>query len=117
MSGLLQRARGLRPNSRGKANKSEQRYAAHLELLKRAGEVLWYDYEPMRFRLAGSTFYCPDFIVMRADQSLEAHEIKGFWQEAARVRIKVAADKFPLKFIAITEQAKKLGGGYKVEEF
>ena len=35
----------------------------------------------------------------------------------ARVKIKVAADMYPFKFLAIKKRAKKLGGGWEIEEF
>ncbi len=101
----------------GQMNKTEASYAQHLELLKQTGEVLWYKFEGMKFRLADNTFYSPDFSVMKNDNSLEMHEVKGFWQDDARVKIKVAADLYPFKFIAIKAKAKKHGGGWEVEEF
>nr|DAN78222.1 MAG TPA: Endonuclease [Caudoviricetes sp.]DAY12502.1 MAG TPA: Endonuclease [Caudoviricetes sp.] len=101
----------------GQMNKTEAAYAAHLEELKQQGSVLWYEFESVKLRLADNTFYTPDFAVMRADGEMEMHEVKGFWQDDARVKIKVAADKFPFRFIAIKAESKKNGGGWKVEEF
>ena len=98
-------------------NKTEARYSAHLEMLRSANEIAWYKYEALKFRLADKTFYTPDFVVMLPDGVIEIHEVKGYWEDDARVKIKVAAETFPFQFIAITEQPKKLGGGYKVEEF
>ncbi len=54
---------------------------------------------------------------MRSDGTMEMHEVKGFWQDDARVKIKVAADMYPLKFIAVKRRAKKNGGGWSIEEF
>jgi hypothetical protein len=48
---------------------------------------------------------------------LEMHEVKGFWQDDARVKIKVAASIYPFRFVAVTARAKKHGGGWAVEEF
>jgi hypothetical protein len=101
----------------GAMNKTEQAYAASLEQRKFAGEVAWYKFEGLKFRLADNTFYTPDFAVMLADGSLEAHEVKGYWQEDARAKIKIAADMYPLRFVAIQAKPKKDGGGWKVEEF
>lgn len=64
-----------------------------------------------------NTFYTPDFAVMRADGALEVHEVKGFWTDDARVKIKVAADQYPMRFIAVKVLPKKQGGGWVVEEF
>ena len=101
----------------GELNRTEAAYAAHLGVLHRAGEVLWHKFEGLKFRLADNTFYTPDFAVMRADGSLEAHEVKGFWTEDARVKVKVAASLYPIRFIAVKAQAKKHGGGWEIEEF
>lgn len=101
----------------GQMNKTEEAYYAHLELRKVAGEVAWFKFEGMKFRLADNTFYTPDFAVMLTDGALEAHEVKGFWQDDARAKIKIAADLYPLRFVAIQARSKKDGGGWKVEEF
>ncbi len=98
-------------------NKSEARYAEHLEAKLRAGEVLWYKFEGIKFRLADNTFYTPDFAVMAADGRMEAHEVKGFWQDDARVKIKIVAELYPFRFLAVKENSKKAGGGYSVEDF
>lgn len=97
----------------GQMNKTEAAYAAHLELRKIAGEVVWFKFEGLKFRLADSTFYTPDFAVMLASGQLEAHEVKGFWQDDARAKIKIAAEMYPLRFIAI----KKAGKGWEFEVF
>lgn len=94
-------------------NKIEAAYARYLEVLKAAGDVLWYRFEPMKLRLADGSYYKPDFGVLTRDCLFEFHETKGFWREAARVRIKVAAGLFPFKFIAI----QRNGDGWVREEF
>ncbi|NUF09809.1 DUF1064 domain-containing protein [Snodgrassella sp. ESL0324] len=102
----------------GQKNKTEQAY--ELEVLKPAmqdGSLSWYRFEGVKLRLADNTFYTPDYCVMRSDGTMEIHEVKGFWQDDARVKIKVAADMYPLKFIAVKRQAKKNGGGWSIEEF
>ncbi|MGL4812394.1 MAG: DUF1064 domain-containing protein [Beijerinckiaceae bacterium] len=101
----------------GSMNGTEKAYAATLEARKAGGDVLWYQFEGMKFRLADNTFYTPDFIVMLRDGALEAHEVKGFWQDDARVKIKVAADRFPLRFVAVRKLAAKHGGGFQEEDF
>lgn len=97
----------------GQMNKTEAAYAAHLEGQKIAGEVLWYKFEGIKFKLADNTHYTPDFAVMLSDGTLECREVKGFWQDDARVKIKVAAELFPIKFKAV----KKDGKAWLVEEF
>lgn len=98
-------------------NKTEAAYAQHLEAQKVAGRVAWFKFEGLKFRLADNTFYTPDFAVMLAGGEMEAHEVKGFWQDDARAKIKIAADLYPFRFVAIKAKAKKDGGGWAVEEF
>ena len=101
----------------GQLNKTEQAYANHLSALQAEGHILWHKFEGIKLRLADNTFYTPDFFVMKSDGMLECHEVKGFWQDDARVKIKVASSIFPLKFIALKPRPKKDGGGWQVEEF
>lgn len=112
--------RGLQALGRlkvGAMNKTEAAYAATLELRRATGEVLWFKFEGLKFRLADNTFYTPDFAVMLASGALEAHEVKGFWQDDARAKIKIAADMYPLQFIAVQVVPKSAGGGWKIEHF
>ncbi len=101
----------------GAMNKTEQAYAATLDARRHAGEVAWFKFEGIKLRLADNTFYSPDFAVMLADGSLEMHEVKGYWQDDARVKIKIAAEMYPMRFVAIQVKPKKEGGGWAVEEF
>ena len=101
----------------GAMNKTEQAYAVTLDARRHAGEVAWFKFEGVKLRLADNTFYTPDFAVMLADGALEMHEVKGFWQDDARAKIKIAADMYPLRFFAIQANSKKNGGGWAVEEF
>ena len=83
-------ARAARPvTTRGVMNKTEQRYAFHLAGLRQAGQIARYDFEPVKLRLADRTFYTPDFRVIIPDGTIEFHEVKGFWRDDARVKIKV----------------------------
>jgi hypothetical protein len=99
----------------GTQNKTEAAYQSDLEVLKFAGEIIWFAFERYTFRLADDTRYTPDFAVMAADGVLEFHEVKGFWRDDARVKIKVAADRFPHRFIAVKSRPKKHGGGWEKE--
>lgn len=101
----------------GQLNKTEEAYRQHLEARKFAGEVAWYRFEGIKLRLADKTFYTPDFAVMLADGSMELHEVKGYWQDDARAKTKIAADQYPFRIIAVTAKAKKAGGGWAIEEF
>lgn len=110
---MLIPARGRPRPRRSGMNATEARYAAHLALLAGAGEVAWYAFQPIKLRLADRTWYEPDFLVMLAGGELECHEVKGFWEDDARVKIKVAAETYPMRFVAV--RATK--GGWEVERF
>ncbi len=102
----------------GAMNKSEEAYAAQLERAKANGAVLWYRFEGIKLRLADNTFYTPDFAVMTADGVMECHEVKGnWWQGDARAKIKIAAEMYPFRFLAMRTRAKKDGGGWAIEDF
>lgn len=98
----------------GQMNGTESAYAKHLEHMKADGLIAWFKFEGMKFRLADNTFYTPDFAVMRSDGAMQLHEVKGYWQDDARVKIKVAADMYPFDFIAIR---KGKGGLWELENF
>ena len=105
-----------RPRARpvpGSMNKTEQAYAARLDLLKQAGEIIDWQFEPLKLKLAPSTFYTPDFLVI-TEECMELHEVKGFWEDDARVKIKVAAQLFPWFRIVAVKKAK---GAWEYEAF
>lgn len=90
----------------GEMNGLEKRYAAHLELRKTVGEILMYRFEPIKFRLAPSTYYSPDFVLMMPNGAFECHETKGtikdkvtgrtkpHYEDDSIVKIKMAAEIF-----------------------
>ena len=96
-------------------NKLEAGYASHLELQRLEGRVLAWRWQPFSMRLAPSLFYRPDFLVQLTDRRLEIHETKGFWRDDARVKIRAAAEMFPMfAFIAIS---RSQAGGWDIERF
>jgi hypothetical protein len=97
----------------GHMNKTEAAYASQLELRKRVGELQWYLFEGIKLRLADLTFLTPDFVVMNAASEIELHEVKGFMQEDANVKLKVAASMFPFKFLLVR---KGKGGTWDIRE-
>ena len=102
----------------GAQNKTEASYEATVlrpSLL--AGEIAWYRFEGLKLRLADNTFYTGDYAVMLSNGQMEVHEVKGFWTDDARVKIKVAAEQYPFRFIAVKARAKKHGGGWDREVF
>lgn len=98
-------------------NKTEEAYAYHLQARIAAGEVEWYLFEGAKLKLADLTYYSPDFMVMLKGGVLEMHECKGHWQDDARVKIKVAAERFPFRFVAVKALPRNKGGGWEYEVF
>ncbi len=68
--------------------------------------------QAITLKLGDDCRYTPDFTAIK-DGKLVAFEVKGFWRDDARVKIKTAARQFRwLKFIAVT---KAKGGGWDEE--
>lgn len=101
----------------GERNKTELAYEEALKALQRDGQIAWFKFEGVKLRLADNTFYTPDYAVMLTNGQMEMHEVKGFWQDDARVKIKIAAELFPFRFLAVRPKPKKDGGGWNVEVF
>ena len=103
------------PRSRNKWEEAFER--EELEPRVQSGEIRWAQFEGLRFRLADDAYYKPDFVALWANGELVAYEVKGMWREAARVRIKVVADHFPFRFIAVRKRKVSEGGGWEYEQF
>lgn len=92
-------------------NGAERAFAAALETLHRVGAIRWWTFEGVRFRIARakrSAFYTPDFVVVDAKGTVIAYEVKGHWEEAAKVRVKVAADRVPwVRFVVVRVERRK----------
>lgn len=101
----------------GAMNKTEAAYERDLRDAQTLGDILWYRFEGLKLRLADNTFYTPDFAVMASDGVIECHEVKGFWQDDARAKIKIAAEQYPFRFKAVKALPKKQGGGWSTEAF
>ena len=101
----------------GERNKTEQAYELELERQKQSGEILWYQFEGITFKLAKDTRLTPDFAVMLANGEMQMHEVKSIWRDDAKAKTKIAAALFPFQFIAVYAVPKKDGGGFRFEEF
>lgn len=102
----------------GKMNKTEALFeTSFIKPRLYTGEFAEYGFECIKLRLAKTTFYTPDFYVVTPNEII-IYEVKGHWEDDARVKIKVAADKYPcFRFIAVQKKTAKLGGGWTFEEF
>ena len=78
----------------GQMNSLEAKYSSMLTVMKAAGEVLDYKFESVKLKLADNTFYTPDFFVVYRDH-FEFVETKGFLQDDAGVKFKVAREQYP----------------------
>lgn len=88
----------------GERNKTEAAYEQQLKLLQHAGEIIWFKFEGIKFKLADNTYYTPDFAVMLKTGEIEIHEVKGskfIFMDDAKVKIKVAAETYPFIFKVI----------------
>jgi hypothetical protein len=104
----------------GQRNKTEAAYELELERQKQVGDILWYRFEGLTFKLADDCRYTPDFIVLLANGELECREIKGariIFQSDAKVKVKVASAMFPVRFVVVFPIPKKNGGGWEVENY
>lgn len=117
MAAATRRLQALGRLKVGQMNRTEAAYSERLIALQATGQIQWHRFEGLKVRLADNTFYTPDFAVMAADGVMECHEVKGFWQDDARAKIKIAAAQYPFRFLAVRVKPKKDGGGWAVEEF
>ena len=112
-SGANSRAKG-KTHIQGRMNGLEEKYARFLMDKLNAGEVTLFRFESVKLRLADKTYYTPDFMVLDKDGMITFHEVKGFWQDDARVKIKVAAEQYPeFGFVAV----KLVKGQWQTENF
>ena len=109
----------------GVMNATEARYAAELAHWRDIGTLEWFAFEAMSFKLAGevatnTAWYTPDFAVLHTDGTLELIDVKGAGpiNDAALLKLKVAADQFPFYlWTMMRARTKKLGGGWDRREF
>jgi hypothetical protein len=98
-------------------NRLEKSYSEHLGLLQFGNVIHCWRYEKLKLKLAKKTWLTPDFLVIAGDGALEFHEVKGHWEDDARVKIKVAAETYPeFRFLAVTRAAKNSCSDWEYEE-
>lgn len=97
-------------------NKTEAAWQENLEEMRKAGEVQWYGFEAITLKLAHHTRYTPDFVVLWENGAISMDEVKGFWRDDARVKIKVAARLFPMFRFRAIQRGKRGEPRWKLEE-
>lgn len=108
------RARARKVRKPGHMNGLETRYAHYLEEERAAGRVDWWRFEPCGLRLAEGCTYNPDFMVVLSDGTIEIHETKGRWEDDALVKIKIAAETYP---VFVFRAFQWVRGAWQVREF
>jgi len=90
-------------------NKLEQAYAAHLEILKRIGDIVDYKFESVKLKIGVKTcWFCPDFWVLAKDGVTEYHETKGWMRDDAAIKLKSAALQYPhFRFFLVRKDGKQ----------
>lgn len=112
----VNRAKGRQ--RKGELNKTEKAWARVLEGRRVRGEIQGWLSQTASWELAKGVHYRPDFLVVELDGQLVFHEVKGSrgfkLDPQGRVKLKVAADKFP--FLTWVGVVKRKKGGWDVEE-
>lgn len=104
----------------GEMNNTEGEYATLLYARMLQGEILTFEFEAIKLKLADLCFYTPDFYVMHTDGSIEFIDVKGSGpiDDKSIVKIKCAAEKFWMfAFVMEQKQTKKNGGHWKRTEY
>lgn len=102
----------------GQMNKTEEEYANMLHLRTLAGEIIKWEFESVTLKLAKDCRYTPDFAVWLANGEMEMIDTKGSGpiDEKSRVKLKCAAEKFPMFHFAIERKLSR-GAGWQREDF
>lgn len=99
------KATGRKRYKHGEMNKTEKKYADHLDLLKINGEVLWWKFECVTLKLGDDTRLTADFCVMLADGEIVLDDTKAFAKnqgkplvtDDAAVKLRIASSEFPFR--------------------
>lgn len=82
-----------------KLNKTERDFLEHLRLIR---PLSWFGIQCITLKLADDCRYTCDFWERTPSGLLYAYEVKGFWRDDAKVKIKVAARMFPwIRFVVV----------------
>jgi hypothetical protein len=95
----------------GRMNKTEAIYA---ERLSADRDVLYWKFEPLKFRIAKQTNYTPDFMAVTQNEIWIIEVKGGYEREDARLKWKTAAEMYPMFRWFIARYVKKQ---WHVEEY
>jgi hypothetical protein len=111
MSRFTRFAKGFQKGRKVGKNKLEQEYELILDAAVKRQEIQEFGYEWLTLKLANDTRYTPDFFVLENDDTLTCVEVKAgmlnkqtnevvpLSEDASRIKIKVAAERFPFRFV------------------
>ncbi len=109
------RARG-RPGRRKQPGEMNGLERAFHEATQNWVGIAALEYERITLKLAHDTRYTPDFYMLRETGTIQFYECKGFMEDHARVKIKVAAEMFPeFEFYLVRRRKKADGGGWDIQ--
>lgn len=94
-------------------NKTEKARAEQLEALKRNASIADWWYECWTFKLGDDLRYTPDFVIQEPNGELRVEEVKGFWRDDARAKVRMFAELFPFRITALIKTKQ----GWDVETF
>ncbi len=99
-------------------NKIEEQYAWDLEIQKREGKILDWNFEQVKLQLTKkqpgtvAVLFIPDFFIVLPDGSVRIDELKGgFVREDADLKFKLATELFPFfhwRMISIRKGERKI---------
>ena len=107
----LLRAKGHARHVPGEMNNTERAYEGFLKMRQEKGEIKWYAFEMLTFKLAHDMRYTPDFVFMDDRDELVCVDVKGrtknkttglsepWIMEDALIKLKVAARVVPMRFV------------------
>jgi len=88
-----------------KLNKTERGW---LGVLRTRPEIVHIGIQDHTLKLADNCRYTPDFMSLDADGQVTFWEVKGFFRDDAKVKVKVAARKFPFyRFVVVFKRDGK----------
>lgn len=96
-------------NATASLNKTELAWYHHLQAM----QYPWIGIHAIKLKLAGKTFYTPDFETIGPNGEMIFWEVKGFMRDDAAVKLKVAANLYRwARFILV----RKLKGSWQQTE-
>lgn len=92
-------------------SKWEANVALYLDYLKKQGEILDWQYEPMYYEFPikhGVTRYLPDFAVTLKNGTLEVWEVKGYMDSRSKTKLRRMGQFYPnIKVVLIDKEFMK----------